>query len=416
MVQVLPRKPSIKEQLISQLASQFPQAISMLLDKQRETSQLAEEDKRLEELGYNLKGIKSPRARELLLQSQIKSTEDPFKDLRKPKPEINTKQEEFNPVEAYQNLTPEDRIVFEQKNPQAAASIRREISKQEKASKPATLPGGLGGIPLSPEEANKINQVMKENPNANAEQLELAFINANVAPGRYEKLVESRRRQDEATKPGAEFAKIREKSVSDYVNNALANRESAEELKFTLSEAEKAVKGDIATPGVKAALKNNPYGQLLMGLTPDEALLQATNKKLLEGTKGIFGSKPTEREIFLLLNSMLPSIGKTKEANLISLGFIKKVNDMKLLHSEIVDRLTEGGTKYIPDLERQVNNLIKPFSEKLRDDLKEAHDQQEGQSNNEKIRVKAPDGTIGFMTQENIDKAKANNVIFTPVK
>lgn len=238
---------------------------------------------------------------------------------------------------------------------------------------------------------------------------------------------ELKRRQEEGKKkqPGDEFKNIREKAVSEYVNNAIAQRDEAENLKYSLATVRKAINGNITGPGLAAVAKNNPYTQLLVGLTPDEALLQSANKKLLQGTKGIFGPKPTEREIFLLLNSMLPSIGKTKEANLAGLEFIDKVNDMILLHSEMVDRLTEGGTKYVANLEKQVADLTRPFAEKIRDELQSAVDRfgvaqgdQEKPATSKKgeIKVKAPNGTIGYMTQENIDKAKAQNVIFTPTK
>ena len=233
---------------------------------------------------------------------------------------------------------------------------------------------------------------------------------------------ELKRRQEEkkAKQPGDEFANIREKSVADYVNNSIAAGEDAENLRFSIDEARKALQGDITGPGFTALAKNNPYTQLLVGLTPDESLLQAANKKLLEGSKGIFGSKPTEREIFLLLNSMLPSIGKTKEANLAGLNFIERVNDLKLMHADLVSELTQGGTKYVADLERQVNAKMRPAAESLKKDLAVAvealeEEGKETKGKSGKIKVKAPDGKVGFMSQEQIDKAKANNVIFTPV-
>ena len=228
-------------------------------------------------------------------------------------------------------------------------------------------------------------------------------------------------KQQEAM-PGKEFSKIREKAVAEYVNNAITGLQEAEDMMNTIDTAEKAIKGDITGPGLTAIAKNNPYAQLFLGLTEDEALLQATNKKLLEGTKGIFGSKPTEREIFLLLNSMLPSIGKTQEANLAGLNFIKRINEMKLLHSQIVMKLTNGGIKYIPDLEQKVSQSMTPFAEKLRDDLIKANEQfgeqpqkKEMQKKSGAIKVKAPDGTLWEMTQEQIDNAKKEGVEFAPV-
>ena len=41
---------------------------------------------------------------------------------------------------------------------------------------------------------------------------------------------------------------------------------------------------------------------------------------------------------------------------------------------------------------------------------------QEEVNQNGKVKVKSPDGRIGYMTQEQINSAKAQNVIFTPVQ
>ncbi len=225
--------------------------------------------------------------------------------------------------------------------------------------------------------------------------------------------------EEEKLKPGGEYNKMREKAVADYVTNSLAKRESAEEMQFTLDSARKAVNGEIEGPGVNAIIKNDPYGQLFVGLTPDEAALQASNKKLLEGSKGIFGSKPTEREIFLLLNSMLPAIGKSKEANLASLYFIEKLNQLNIMHGDLVDEISSNG--YVPDIESQVNQRMKPMIDEYRKELTEGVKALEqipkSESTNQKIKVLAPDQkSIGYMSQEQIDAAKAQNVIFTPTK
>lgn len=212
---------------------------------------------------------------------------------------------------------------------------------------------------------------------------------------------------------GKKYREGREKSVSDYVEKTKTDGDNAEDMKFSLAESRRAIEGDITGPGYKALLKENPYSQIILGLTPDEALLQASNKKLLEGSKGLFGPKPTEREIFLLLNSMLPSIGKTKEANLAGLDFIEKINDMKILKSEIVNEITDGGEKYVPNIQQVVQERMKPLVEQLKIELNDANKKFEG---TEKIKVTAPDGSVGMMTKKQIEEAKKQNVIFTPVK
>jgi hypothetical protein len=180
--------------------------------------------------------------------------------------------------------------------------------------------------------------------------------------------------EEEKNKPGSEYAKLREKAVGELVNTSFQKRSEAEDLKFNLDTARKAINGEIQEPGLLAIAKNDPYGQLFFGLTPDESELQAANKKILGGTKGIFGNKPTEREIFLLLNSMLPSIGKTKEANMAGLNILEKANDLTILHSDLIDQITEGGTKYVPNIESQVNKRMKPIVDQFRDELKQANE------------------------------------------
>src|SRR3982750_882070 len=58
---------------------------------------------------------------------------------------------------------------------------------------------------------------------------------------------------------GKEYAKIREKSVAEYVNNSISNGDAAVDQKLAIAEARKAVQGDVAGPGWKAAAKSNPY-------------------------------------------------------------------------------------------------------------------------------------------------------------
>jgi len=285
-----------------------------------------------------------------------------------------------------------------------------------KGQQPKAPPGGLRGQPIPPEVQNKIANIVDSNPSDTAEQLSVKFAQANIPQTYTDSFIETRRRQQEQKQPGSKYREMREQSISKYVDEAFQKGEQAEETDFAIQEAKKAVSGEIAGPGLEAIAKNNPYGQLLLGLTTDEALLQSANKKLLEGTKGIFGPKPTEREIFLLLNSMLPSIGKSQEANLVSLGFIEQANNMKRKHADIVSEITNGGQIYVPDVEAKVSKIMKPYIERFKTRLEEGKKELDRIDRaTTKVKVKSPSGEVGFMTQEQIDKAKADNVIFSPV-
>lgn len=277
--------------------------------------------------------------------------------------------------------------------------------------------------PIPQEQLEKIDEVITKNPNDSPDEIGIKLGKAGVNPRYHGTYVQNRRDALKAYQTGAEFSKGREKAVLDYVNNAINEGEEASNLDYTIDSAEKAIRGEVAGPGLEALAKHNPYLQLLIGLTPDESTLLAENKKLLAGTKSIFGSKPTEREIFLLLNSMLPSIGKSLEANMAGLETIRKYNNIKKLRSKMVYDLTEGGIKYIPGIEKKVSDLMVPFAEKFRDELKvanekygEAPKKEVAQQNGQTIKVKAPDGSKWNMTQEQIDSARRQGVIFEPIK
>lgn len=229
--------------------------------------------------------------------------------------------------------------------------------------------------------------------------------------------------KESANKPEAKYEEKRVDAIHKYINNAIEDGQAAREKQFAIDEARKAIKGNITGPGLWAIAKNDPHLQLYLGLTPDEALLQAANKHILKGeSKGIFGSKPTEREIFLLLNSMLPAIGKSREANEAGLGFIEKINKMEIAKEEIINELTDNGVKYVPDIQAQVAKRMEEAAVALRDELREANQKFNGSKpvkasepvQQGQIRVKDPDGKIWRMTQDQIDNAAAQGVKFEP--
>jgi len=267
---------------------------------------------------------------------------------------------------------------------------------------------------------DKLEEEKKEKSERAESETKIILEDSGYTPEEIEKLKtispQSARVLSQKKKEGEEYSKLREKSISEYVNTALEEEESAESQKFAISEARKAVKGDVTGPGFTAMLKNNPHTQLYMGLTTDESKLQAANKKMLEGAKGLFGPRPTEREIFLLLNEMLPSIGKTREANEAGLDFIEKVNDMKLVRAQIVSKETNGGSKYVPNIEQKVNEQMRPLRDALLSELQEAKEKfsspEKKKEEGKKVKGKAPDGKYYNFPASEIESAKKDGVIF----
>ena len=314
----------------------------------------------------------------------------------------------------------------------APGSLKAFKGKPELAER-LTNPGKKtqASQPIDEDQWKRIEHTRKQ-PGFNElspDEQNLAFLGNGVSKENSAAIIKPRIDQakidakEKANSPEAEFAKGAGAAARKYVQNAIQAKEEAREERFALDEVRKAIRGKVAGPGFEALIKNNPYGQLMMGLTPDESLLQAANKKLLGSmSKGTFGTKPTEREIFLLLNSMLPSIGKTLEANEASLEFMDKVNAMKERHADLVMELTEGGTKYVAGLEDKIEKMMEPAAQALKKELEEANEKYNkpaGQNKTKKdgkILVKDPEGGRWRMTLDQIENAAEQGAFFEPVQ
>jgi len=326
--------------------------------------------------------------------------------------EQNLKQQNINRAYQEQGISPSEQYL----PPGVQAQNAKNRAAQQQFSQ---ITGGIipSGETIQPIEKMPQGEMQNVNVYKNLDDDQLIALTGNplYGKGATEELRNRQQQRKEPT-PQKEFEKGRVKQVGEIVNKAFATRQEAEDTKYSIETAKKAIEGNVAGPGLLAVVKNKPYGQLFVGLTPDEAELQAANKTLVAGAKGIFGSRPTEKEIFLLLNSMLPSIGKSKEANRASLAYIERINDMKITYADLVDELTDGGQKYIPNLEKQIATRMQPISEALLKDLK--NDEKKLSKFDKqaiKIEVTSPNGQKGFMTQTQIDEAKKDGIIFKPV-
>lgn len=273
--------------------------------------------------------------------------------------------------------------------------------------------------PIHPDQLNKIQEVRRTpeyqsaDPAKKTEMLKDNGVSKENADSEVKPYLEA-----EKNKPGGEYGKLREKAISELVSESFEARNKAEDLSDTINQARQAISGDITGPGLEAVIKKNPYGQLMLGLTVDESKLETLNKKMLEGTKGLFGPKPTENEIFLLLNGMLPARGKSKEANMASLDILSKANDLVKIKGDLISEITRGGKDYVPDLEEQLNKKMRPLMHKFISQVEEAREKYSEQETKDEVsgRFKAPDGSIWKMTEAQVQAAKAKGVNFEPAK
>lgn len=91
-----------------------------------------------------------------------------------------------------------------QKKARAAEEIARkknailEEKNRQTAEKAKAAPGGLGGVPFTPEESKELNEIVEKNPEATAEQLELELAKTQIPPGKYQNFIERRAKKEVA--------------------------------------------------------------------------------------------------------------------------------------------------------------------------------------------------------------------------
>ena len=71
----------------------------------------------------------------------------------------------------------------------------KELAEIKSANKAPA--GGITAQPISPEISAKTEQILKENPNANADDLKIKMDKAGIPPSNSNPYIENRRRQDE---------------------------------------------------------------------------------------------------------------------------------------------------------------------------------------------------------------------------
>ena len=207
-------------------------------------------------------------------------------------------------------------------------------------------PGGLGGIPMTQQESETYENVIRENPNANADELNVAFNKSGLPPGRYSGAVETRRRSDETNAKN----KVEEKKTTR--NEELAFHKESEKYDEELTKAAKGAKNQLeAIENVEKAIERGgdsrkslanifkgfgTIGETLSkALTnKDQAIIQASVPDFLEGRKELFGVRLSDADL-KLLQDKLPDIGKSPEANRAILRLMKKYSQKAVLRQEI---------------------------------------------------------------------------------
>jgi hypothetical protein len=294
----------------------------------------------------------------------------------------NTLQEKAaKQLKEQESIQANDRILadLEQKRnlqPGSLSAYRNDPKMAETVTRPPKSAGGLGGIPMSPEEGQTYERVLKENPDATADELSVAFSRSGLAPGRYSGAVETRRRIDETkAKNDVESKKISRKEEVQF-------HKESEKYDEELNKAVKGAKNQLeAIEDVRQALDRggdtrkslaNVFkgfgevgGKLSNALiSKDQAVIQASIPAFLEGRKELFGVRLSDADL-ALLQDKLPDIGKSPEANRAILNIMERYSKKSILRGKIAADIKKKNKGlrplgYTDEIEERLDDMTKP--------------------------------------------------------
>lgn len=253
------------------------------------------------------------------------------------------------------------------------------------ARKPKAPVGGVTNQPIPQEQIEAIEDVIKNNPNATADELAIALAKKKVNPLYSKDYVESRRRTDET------------KSKNDVEENKIARKEDilfhnesakyAEEVSKNARVAKKQLDtiGDVETSLASNNIRPLAISNIFKGfgeigdkiskafLNKDQATLQSAIPEFLEGRKELFGVRLSDADL-RLLQDKLPDIGNSKAANDAILKIMKKYANHSILKETAAENVleskglkTRGGKlrplNYVNEVEKEYDKLIKEYDE-----------------------------------------------------
>jgi len=282
------------------------------------------------------------------------------------------------------------RLLFEH---QKALQTQKDEAAEARAKlRPA--PGGLGGQPVPPDQIEKIEKFISENPDATSDQLALGLAKAGVNPAYTNTYIQNKfKKEENATKIEAS-----EKKIAN-ANDIRFHEESKEYADKTRKEAKTAkerietiepIIRDVENGKIKPTSAANFFrffgksGEKISEalLTGKEANLLAAVPEFLEGRKDLFGVRLSDADL-KLLQDKLPDIAKSPAANLQILNLMKKYAQKSLLRQEAAEKVLEE--KGIPT---KSGNLRPLGYENL---VEKEFDKLEGEEENG-ILMKLPDG------------------------
>lgn len=288
-----------------------------------------------------------------------------------------------------------------------------------KADNKAPL-GGLGGQPVNPEIAKSIEDIITKNPDATPDKLAIELTKANVPPANQTPYLENRRRELETN---ASLLEKGYKSQETYLNDLTKSLSATDQMDQKLDRI--AELKDVPTPLLHETMQALGIPTALFSAEGEE--LEKLSNDLTKNIQQFYGSRILQSEFQNFLKS-IPTLKNSQEGRERIIDNMKMFNNLKRLEYNTARGLEldyEAKNKPLPpSFQRIVQDKMKPEAEKFAEEWKNAQkakisSKSKKPSENKKSesgmkRYKAPNGDFYEMTPEMVEKAKAENVIFTP--
>lgn len=236
-------------------------------------------------------------------------------------------------------------------------------------------PGGATGQPVPPPTAAKIEEVLKANPNANSEELSLAFKKNQIPPVFTSDLIESRRRrEDVASQHEFELGKERRKRETDISGKVLSKADEAAE-QLPMKESALGLMNDAIVNKDLSFWSPDNLAEAtgIEGLRSKEgAVFKTAGKEYLLGNMRKAGARPNQW-IEQQIGDAQAKIGRSTGANLSVMRALE--NDIAIERNRIettnqLAKKYEDELGYVPrELGARVYETNKKFAENKQKEL-----------------------------------------------
>jgi len=281
--------------------------------------------------------------------------------------ELQGNQQQINAIEDERGL---ERGTLKQFVNDPAMAERISKPKADKAP-----PGGLGGIPIPKEKANAISKIVKENPNATAEELELLFNEAEIEPGYTSKLLESRRQTEQRSSASkdAKEAQLRaetlpmKKEIADKAQAAQQGIENKHQLLDLIKN------GDINDPTVAALAEALPLNLGKRLLSNDTVQYKAGLIEEFGDLKNLFKGTTRVKEIELLQEKIADLYLTDDQKEAVLKSRINALQRDVILAEVAADMESEGVNYPLLTYQQELNKRAKPKLDALFNRILDEH-------------------------------------------